>query len=114
MSSTDMTRPAPALADNGSREDGSAGKTISPRNSKPDLLAQLEAARARLDKRTDTLNIIADQRDDLRRRIAYAKLRFQLVGTDPDEIEQLQAEVAEFKRVCRTLASTGGADASRS
>jgi hypothetical protein len=114
MAPPNATRPAPALTGIGPLEDDRLAGSIFPTNTNDGLLSQLEAARVRLDKRTDTLNIIADQRDDLRRRIAYAKLRFQLVGIDPDEIEQLQAEVAEFKRVCRTLAWTGGADASRS
>jgi hypothetical protein len=114
MAPPNVRRAAAASAASDPLEADRLAGSISPTNSKDGLLAQLEAARVRLDKRTDTLNIIADQRDDLRRRIAYAKLRFQLVGIDPDEIEQLQAEVAEFKRVCRTLAWTGGADASRS
>ena len=56
-----------------------------------------------LDRLTDDLVVIADWQDDLRSRFARATLRFELIGLDPDEQKELEAEVKEFKRVCRGL-----------
>jgi hypothetical protein len=58
---------------------------------------------ADVDRLTDDLKTIADWQDDLRSRIARATLRFDLIGLDPNEQEELEAEVQEFKRVCRRL-----------
>jgi len=58
---------------------------------------------AEVDRLTDDLEAIADWQDDLRSRIARATLRFDLVGLDPSEQTKLEAEVQEFKRVCRGL-----------
>jgi hypothetical protein len=58
---------------------------------------------ADVDRLTDDLKAIADWQDDLRSRIARAMLRFDLIGLDPIEQEELEAEVQEFKRVCRGL-----------
>jgi hypothetical protein len=58
---------------------------------------------ADVDRLTDDLKAIADWQDDLRSRIARAMLRFDLIGLDPNEQEELEAEVQEFKRVCRGL-----------
>jgi hypothetical protein len=58
---------------------------------------------ADVDRLTDDLEAIADWQDDLRSRIARATLRSELVGLDPSEQEELEAEVQEFKRVCRGL-----------
>jgi hypothetical protein len=56
-----------------------------------------------LDQRAAILAVVADQRDDLLRRISYAQLSFMLVGLDDGEIEQLVAKVEQFKRVCACL-----------
>jgi hypothetical protein len=58
---------------------------------------------ADVDRLTDDLEAIADWRDDLRSRIARATLRFDLIGLDSSEQQELEAEVQEFKRVCRGL-----------
>ena len=58
---------------------------------------------AEVDRLTDDLEAIADWQDDLRSRIARAMLRFDLIGLDPNEQEELEAEVQEFKSVCRGL-----------
>ena len=58
---------------------------------------------ADVDRLTDDLVVIADWQDDLRSRLARATLRFELIGLDPDEQKKLEAEVQEFKRVCRGL-----------
>jgi hypothetical protein len=58
---------------------------------------------ADVDRLTDDLKAIADWQDDLRSRIARATLKFELIGLDPSEQEELEAEVQEFNRVCRGL-----------
>jgi hypothetical protein len=58
---------------------------------------------ADVDRFTDDLKAIADWQDDLRSKIARATLRFDLIGLDPSEQEELEAEVQEFKRVCSGL-----------
>jgi hypothetical protein len=63
---------------------------------------------ADVDRLTDDLKVIADWQDDLRSRIARAMLRFDLIGLDPSEQEELEAEVQEFKRVCRGLSFACG------
>jgi len=60
-----------------------------------------------IDATTDMLSVIANQRDDLRRRIAYARLRFELVGLDDGELDQLVDQIAEFRRVCACRAWRG-------
>jgi hypothetical protein len=52
----------------------------------------------------DQLELIADWKDDLRSRIDRARLRFELIGLGPDEQEQLEDEVQQFKRVCAYIA----------
>jgi hypothetical protein len=56
-----------------------------------------------IDATTEVLFVIADWKDDLRSRIRRALLRFELVGLNEAEQDQLAAEVEEFKRVCRAL-----------
>jgi hypothetical protein len=60
------------------------------------LLAELNAARDRLDETTATLQEIIRWRDRIRNRIAYAQLDYDL--------RLIAAEVRAFKRVCRALA----------
>jgi hypothetical protein len=62
------------------------------KDSKPTIYRKIKAGR-----------FIADWQDDLRSRLARATLRFELIGLDPDEQKKLEAEVQEFKRVCRGL-----------
>jgi hypothetical protein len=69
-----------------------------------DFDALLREAKRDLDARTDTIEIIADWRDDLLIRIARAQIRFELIGLDDIEQDQLVAEVEEFKRACRCIA----------
>jgi len=52
----------------------------------------------------DTLETIADQGDHLRRRLAFAQLCFELVGLDDVELDQLAADVEQFRRLCACLA----------
>jgi hypothetical protein len=66
--------------------------------------SNLLRARQRLDRRTEALEVIANWRDELRERIARAKLRFELVGLDNEEQQALVAEICDFKRICRCLA----------
>ena len=67
------------------------------------LVDQYRAAREQLDRGVDTLQIIADWKDDLRARIARRQLVFELLDYDvpyDDLVDQGQT----FKRVCRGLA----------
>jgi len=52
---------------------------------------------------TRDLETIADWLDDLRARIDRAHLRFQVVGLEREEQEELEAEVLKFKQVCAAL-----------
>jgi hypothetical protein len=53
--------------------------------------------------RIEPLEIIADWREDLTRRLRQAQLCFELIGLDSDEEERLKAEVSDFVRCCRAL-----------
>jgi hypothetical protein len=64
-----------------------------------------------IDATTDTLETIADWKDNLRARIARARLRFELVRLDEDKQDELVNEVEQFKNVCRALTRTGSAAA---
>jgi len=63
----------------------------------------LEIARRSLDAMTDDLGAIADWKTDLCGRIARAQLRFELIGIEPDEHEDLVAEACDFCRLCRAI-----------
>ena len=63
-----------------------------------DLVAQLDAARDRLDRTTDTLEILTDIYEDLRRGIARRQLRMEAIGANVP-IDDLIEAVAEFKRM---------------
>ena len=52
---------------------------------------------------TDTLETIAAWKADLTERTRRARLRFELIGLDPEEIASLSAETAEFTRLCKVL-----------
>ena len=67
-----------------------------------DLVAQLDAARDQLDRDTDTLEILADIYDDLRRGIARRRLRMETIDADMP-IDDLIEAVEEFKRMCVVL-----------
>jgi hypothetical protein len=75
-----------------------------------DLLAQREAAAftslADVETFTAALEVIADWRDELVRKLRRAKLRFELCGLDAEEQEQLTQEVFAFISLCRALADT--------
>ena len=51
----------------------------------------------------EDLELIADWKDDLRARLARARLQFELVGGNTETIIALESEVSDFKRVCKTL-----------
>jgi hypothetical protein len=52
---------------------------------------------------TDEQKIIATWVHDLTTRIQRAQLRFEFIGLDPDEQDQLQHEKAELLRLCTVL-----------
>lgn len=55
------------------------------------------------DRKPDVDSVVEIWRDELTRKIERARVRFELIGLDPDEQDTLAREVAEFKRVCRGL-----------
>jgi hypothetical protein len=61
---------------------------------------------ADLEALTANLEVIADWRDDLVRKICRVELRFELCGLDGQEQEQLTQEVFAFTSLCRALADT--------
>jgi len=71
------------------------------------LAAELAALRQHLERRTEANTVIAEWHDELRVRIARARLKFELIGLDTDKHEALVSEVADFKRVCRAIGWTG-------
>jgi hypothetical protein len=58
---------------------------------------------ADLRRLTRDLETIADWKADLASRLRRAELRFEFMGLDADEQEQLAAEVAAFSQVCHGL-----------
>jgi hypothetical protein len=67
-----------------------------------DLVAQLDAVRNQLDRGTDTLEILADIKDDLRSGIARQRLRMELIDANVP-IDDLIDAVEEFKRMCAVV-----------
>jgi hypothetical protein len=61
------------------------------------------APEARAIPDTDTLNILATWKADLRIRFERAQLRWELVGGNGPEIEAIAAEMKAFSDVCQTL-----------
>jgi hypothetical protein len=55
------------------------------------------------DELTDQLEVMADWKDDLRSRIAVAKLRFELIGLSPEIIIELAQEARDFGVACRAI-----------
>jgi hypothetical protein len=67
-----------------------------------DLVAQLDAARARLDRSTDTLELIAAIKEDLRRNIRWRQLKMEALDANVDISDLLEA-VEDFKRIVAYL-----------
>ena len=56
----------------------------------------------------DTLEIVADWREDLSTRLQRAQLRHELIGLDPEEIIALADEERDFERLCQVLKAVIG------
>jgi len=95
MAPPHMESPAPSVTD-GNRAKVRRAEFGQPLDSKPDLIGQLDCARARLDRHTALLQWSFDLREQL------------LWGFDLDD---MTAEVAAFKRACRAMTCTGSAAA---
>ena len=66
-----------------------------------------EFGKSKLERLTDDLAAIADWKDELRRKIRLAHLKFELVDCfDSEEQDELAAEVKAFKEVCARLSET--------
>jgi len=59
-----------------------------------------------LEQRIADLEVIADWRDELQSKIRCAILRFEFVGLDAEEQDELVAEVETFKQICRCLSGS--------
>jgi len=81
-----------------------ANKIVTADDTVPSASDLLNQARDRLDRFTDALRIIANWRDDLLARLDRTLLRFELIGLQDGEFEQLVAEIEDFKRTCQTVA----------
>jgi hypothetical protein len=113
MPPTNTTRPAPAIAGGEPRKSDRRGGSIFPSNTQATpkeqghLAAELKAARQHLERRAEANAIIAQWRDELRHRLARARLKFELIGIPSEEHDAIVAEVSQFKRLCRALGWTG-------
>jgi hypothetical protein len=102
-------KPATAETVNGLRGNDHAGQRDEFSNSKPSpkeqarLLAELAAARRHLEYRGEANRVIAQWRDELRRRIQRADLEAELIGLDEVEHQALRDEVRRYKRLCAAL-----------
>jgi hypothetical protein len=76
-------------------------RSISPTNSIKDLQQQLQASMRRL----EDLQAIADWGDELVSKVRRAHLRFEFIGLNPEEQDALEAEVDQFRQLCRCLGS---------
>jgi hypothetical protein len=65
-------------------------------------LADVQAVSFNTESVTEII-VIADEMESLRRRIASATLRFEMIGIADEELAELKADVAEFKRLCAVL-----------
>jgi hypothetical protein len=82
----------------------SVNNAPSPTAQAPTLASPQDSTfKALVEHRIRDLETIADWRDELSAKIRRAELRFEFIGLDPEEQEQLDAEVEVFKRVCSCL-----------
>ena len=58
---------------------------------------------AHLERLVDDLEAVADWKEEIAAKIRRAQLRFELVGLDHGEVEELTDEVRNFKRLCLAL-----------
>jgi len=91
MAPPNATRPAPALTGNGPLEDGSAGKTIFPRNSKSPARPQGNGPDL------EWLVDLARWKQELAAKLRRAEMCFELTSCDID-LDALQDEVALWHR----------------
>ena len=71
------------------------------------LIAEHENCKSRLQRLTDDLAAIADWKEELKRKIRLARLKFELVDCfDKEEEDALAAEVEALKQVCTRLGET--------
>jgi hypothetical protein len=71
------------------------------------LAAELAAVRKHLEQRAEANQIISSWRDELRAKLARARLKHELIGLHSEEHDCLVAEVGDFKRLCRALGWRG-------
>jgi hypothetical protein len=96
-----MESPAPPIRDGNRAKVECAEFGSAPSNPFHDL----NQARVDLDRLTDQLEVLADWKDDFRKRKARAEFKFELIGLDPLEQDALTAEANELDRCFRILSS---------
>jgi hypothetical protein len=67
-------------------------------------LSNTDSPAAAQERLIETLTIVADWKDELRKKQARMLLRMELIGVEEDEIDQLRAEFRELERCIRVLA----------
>lgn len=77
--------------------------TAEPNREQEQLDAELAAVRKHLERRAEANQIISSWRDELRAKLARARLKHELIGLHSEEHDCLVAEVGDFKRLCRAL-----------
>ena len=76
----------------------------SPTTQAPTLASPQDSTfKALIEHHIRDLETIADWRDELSAKIKRAELRFEFLGLDPEEQDQLADEVWVFNRVCLAL-----------
>jgi hypothetical protein len=80
-----------------------SGSINNPSRNEQQTLADLARARQHLEWRAEANDIVADWRDELRKRVARTSLKAELIGISAEEHDALVDEVAEFKRFCAAV-----------
>jgi hypothetical protein len=66
-------------------------------------LDELAAVRKHLEYRGEANIVIAEWRDELRKRIRRNRLRQELIGLPDEEHDAIVAEVGEYRRLCAAI-----------
>jgi hypothetical protein len=65
--------------------------------------AELDTAREQLEYHADAMAVIETWRNELRTKLARARLTYELIGLSDEEHDELRAEVARFKEIAALL-----------
>jgi hypothetical protein len=98
-----MSPPENANAAPLAREGGAAAKSVRSKNEQTEISFRTQSWQD-VDLLTERLHLIADYEDHLRLKIRWAQLRIEL-GMDVGDLDELVADAAGFKEVCRALSA---------